>query len=223
MQASRRVTVNRLRTEVLVVGGGAAGLRAAIEARRFKREVLLISKTPAGFGSCSTHAGGGFFASFGRMTPEEHFEQTVRGGKFLNNQRLVEVMTHEANARLLELAEFGVDLKTGDGTARVECSFAMNGGGLTLPLVEFARSSGIQIIQNLVATRLCKSGDTVVGLVGFNRTNGEITAIQSKSTVLASGGAGQIYSRTDTPVAARALNNLCTSRPSFTTSWEALK
>lgn len=77
-------------TDVLVIGGGAAGLRAAIEARRSKTDVLLVTKTPAGLGNCTAYAGGGFQAPFGKMTPEEHFERTVRGGRFLGNQRLVE-------------------------------------------------------------------------------------------------------------------------------------
>jgi succinate dehydrogenase/fumarate reductase flavoprotein subunit len=189
-----------LTTDVLVIGGGAAGLRAAIEARRFKAQVLLVTKTPAGLGNCTAYAGGGFQAPFGRMTSEEHFERTVKGGRFLGNQRLIEVMTHEAAARLLELREFGVDIKTGNGTANVRGPFPMNGTGLTLPLVKFARSSGVLILQNMIVTRLCKGGDGVVGAVGFNRIDGEIVVFQGKSTILASGGAGQIYSRTDTPI-----------------------
>jgi succinate dehydrogenase/fumarate reductase flavoprotein subunit len=187
-------------TDVLVIGGGAAGLRAAIEAHRSKTDVLLVTKTPAGLGNCTAYAGGGFQASFGKMTPEEHFERTVRGGRFLGNQRLVEVMAREAASRLLELREFGVSIETGDGTASVRGSFIMNGTGLTFPLVRFAQSSGISILQSIVVAKLCKNGDGVVGAVGFDRINGEVVAFQAKSTVLATGGAGQVYSRTDTPV-----------------------
>jgi len=189
-----------LKTDVLVVGGGAAGLRAAIEARRSGEDVLLISKTPLGFGNCTAYAGGGFQAPFGKMTPQEHFTRTVKGGKFLNNQKLVEVMTREAAQRLLELREFGVDIRTSDGGANVRGSFAMNGIGLTLPLVRFVRSSGVRTMQNITVTGLCKSGEDIVGAVGINRLNGEVLGFQAKSTVLASGGAGQIYLRTDTPV-----------------------
>jgi len=189
-----------LKTDVLVIGGGAAGLRAAIEARQANVAVLLASKTPAGLGNCTAYAGGGFQAPFGKFTPEQHFERTVRGGKFLNNQRLVEVMTREAAARLLELREFGVDIVTGDGTANVKGSFAMNGTGLTLPLLRFARSIGLIVLENVIVAGLEKSGDSVVGAAGFDRLNGEVISFHAKSVVLASGGAGRIYSRTDNPV-----------------------
>jgi len=189
-----------LKTDVLVIGAGAAGLRAAIEAHRSGADVLLVSKTPVGLGSCSTYAGGGFQASFGKLTPKAHFERTVKGGKFLNNQKLVEVMAREGAARLLELREFGVDIETNDGTARVKRSFMMNGAGLTLPLAEFTRKSGVRILENVVVARLEKRGDTVIGAAGFNRLNGEAISLQAKSVVLASGGAGRIYSRTDNPV-----------------------
>ena len=189
-----------LKTDVLVIGAGAAGLRAAIEAHRSGVDVLLVSKTPVGLGSCSTYAGGGFQASFGKLTPKAHFERTVKGGKFLNNQKLVEVMTREGAARLLELREFGVDIETNDGTARVKRSFMMNGAGLTLPLAEFTRKSGVRILENVVVARLEKRGDTVIGAAGFNRLNGKAVSLQAKSVVLASGGAGRIYSRTDNPV-----------------------
>jgi fumarate reductase (CoM/CoB) subunit A len=187
-------------TDVLVVGGGAAGLRAAIEARRLKVNVLLVTKTPAGLGNCTAYAGGGFQAPFGRVSPEEHFKRTVKGGRYLGNQKLVEVMTREAAAKLLELREFGVNIETGNGTANVKGTFMMNGTGLTFPLVNFARSSGVSILENMIISKLCKSGDSVVGAVGFNRVNGEIMTFPAKSIILTSGGAGQIYSRTDTPV-----------------------
>jgi len=189
-----------LKTDVLVIGGGAAGLRAAIEARRANVAVLLVSKTPAGLGSCTAYAGGGFQAPFGKFTPKQHFERTIRGGKSLNNQKLVDVMTREAAARLLELREFGVDIETGDGTAHVKGPFAMNGTGLTLPLLRFARSIGVIVLENVIVAGLEKSGDSVVGAAGFNRLNGEVNSFHAKSVVLASGGAGRIYSRTDNPV-----------------------
>jgi len=189
-----------LKTDVLVIGGGAAGLRAAIEARQANVDVLLVSKTPAGLANCTAYAGGGFQAPFGKFTPKQHFERTVKGGKSLNNQKLVDVMTREAAARLLELREFGVNIETGDGTARVKGPFAMNGTGLTLPLSRYARSSGVIILENVIVAGLEKSGDCAVGAAGFNRLNGEVIPLHAKSIILASGGAGRIYSRTDNPV-----------------------
>lgn len=183
-----------------MIGGGAAGLRAAIEARRSNVEVLLVSKTPAGLANCTAYAGGGFQAPFGKFTPQQHFERTMKGGKFLNNRKLVQVMTCEAAARLLELREFGVEIETGDGTARVKGPFAMNGTGLTLPLLKFARELGVTVMENVIIASLEKSGESVVGAAGFNRLKGEVISFSAKSVVLCSGGAGQIYMRTDNPV-----------------------
>lgn len=186
-------------TDVLVIGAGSAGLRAAIEAKRFGARVVLLSKTRAGLGSCSAYAGGGLQAPIGSLTPEEHFRRAVAGGKFVNNQRLLEVISFEAERRLLELRDFGVDLEVGDGRASVKGPFMLHGTGLTLPMAEFASTVGVQVLEDVIAVTLLVTDGVVAGVAALNRRNGELTAYRAKSTILATGGAGQIYSRTDTP------------------------
>ncbi|MFH0848498.1 MAG: FAD-binding protein [archaeon] len=189
-----------LETDVLVIGAGSAGLRASIEARRGGASVVLLSKSKAGFGSCSTYAGGGMQGPFGSLTPEEHFRRTVLGGKFLNNQRLLEIMSFEAKERLLELRDFGVDLRIGDGSVSVRGPFMLHGTGLTLPLLEFARKSGVEIQEDVTVVSLLDIEGEVGGAISLNRKDGQLTAFLARSTILATGGAGQLYSRTDTPV-----------------------
>ncbi|KPV61825.1 MAG: L-aspartate oxidase [Candidatus Bathyarchaeota archaeon BA1] len=194
------MAVKAIDTDVLVIGGGGAGLRASIEARRQGVEVLLASKTLAGLASCSIFSGGAFTAAFGTMTKENHFRTTITTGKLINDQGLVEVLVDEAVSRLLELREFGVKLSIGDGSCRVvDCSFPMQGAGLIHPLVKYARSIGVKMLENTMITDLLSNG-TANGAVGFNVLSGERVAIGAKAVVLATGGASQIYRRNDNPV-----------------------
>jgi len=107
-----------IETDILIIGSGAAGLRAAIEARRYGADVTVLDKLVIGFNNNSTFAGGGFKAALpGIMeadavsqynTPREHFVDTVEYGAYVNNQRLVEALALDSPARVLELVEFGV-------------------------------------------------------------------------------------------------------------------
>ena len=74
--------------DVLIIGGGAAGLRAAIEAARMGANVAIASKAPIGYASSTLYAGGGFRAAFKNYSAERHFEETIIGGAFLNDQEL---------------------------------------------------------------------------------------------------------------------------------------
>ena len=101
--------------DVLIIGGGGAGLRAAIEARRYGVDVTLVEKMEPGRVSNSAFAGGGFrsFKSPGLKafhTFNDHFKRTIEIGDYLPNQRLAEIFTLEAYPRIVEMEEFGVDL-----------------------------------------------------------------------------------------------------------------
>jgi len=192
--------VEVIKTDVLVVGSGAAGLRAAIEARRHGVEVLLASKTLTGLANCSIFSGGVFTAALGTMTKESHFKTTITTGRYLNDQRLVEALVDEAASRLLELQEFGAKLSVGDGSCHVvNGSFPMQGTGLIHPLVRYARNIGVKTLENTMITDLLGEGNTN-GAVGFNVLNGKHVAVKAKAVVLTSGGSGQAYRRNDNPV-----------------------
>lgn len=195
-----KLDVDTIDTDVLVIGGGAAGLRAAIEARRHGVKTLLISKTMAGFTSCSIFSAGGFAASVGTWTKEDHFRTTITGGRFLNNQKLVEVLVDEATFRILELQEFGVKLRIENGScAAIGGAFPMNGSALVGPLVTFAGNVGVEILEFTMITDLLNDG-AVKGAVGFNVLNGKPIALNAKAVILATGGAGQAYKRNDNPI-----------------------
>ena len=186
--------------DVLVVGTGGAGLRASIEAHAKEAEVLLVSKAPAGYNNATIVAGGGFHAAVGGMTPEEHLDDTLRVGKGLNDPKLVKVFTDEGGDRVLELEKFGVEMRVRKGGISVGSIRGIMGQGLTKPLVSYVRSIGIEIVENTIITKLLKADDRVVGAVGYNSTEQEPIVIDAKAVVLATGGAGALYKRTDCPL-----------------------
>ena len=104
--------------DVLVIGSGGAGLRAAIEARRYGVKVLVIDKGVIGMNSNTRYSGGGLKAALPGIletryttiyaTPEEHFRAALLHGEYLNDQELIETLAVDAPARVLELQEFGV-------------------------------------------------------------------------------------------------------------------
>ena len=106
-----RITV-KVNTEVLVIGGGAAGLRAAIEARKYGLDVVLVSESPIGFRNNTAVPWGTFAVSGIRSelddSPEEHLKDTIAAGRSLNDRRLVVAITQGALQQVDDLLKFGV-------------------------------------------------------------------------------------------------------------------
>jgi len=192
--------VHAVVTDILILGSGGAGLRAAIEVKSQGLKAVLVSKAPAGMNNCTVVAGGGFRAALGGLTPEEHAKETVEIGKGLNDKRLVEIFTTEGPKRVLELRNYGVEVRVHSAGASVGSIPTLMGLGMTKPMVEYAKSKGVEFIDNVVVTRLLKKGDRVVGAVGYDVKRGGFITFSAKAIVLATGGAGAIYKRTDCPV-----------------------
>lgn len=186
-------------TDVLIIGGGAAGLRAAIAAREAGVDVILASKAPIGYASSTLYAGGGFRAAFGDYTFERHFEETIIGGKFLNDQELVRTLVLEGPDRLLELEKFGVKVHVRSGGVSVSATPPINGYGLTRPLRDYAKGIGVRFLEGVMALDLVKD-EVVGGAVFYNISSGSIFAVEAKAVILATGGYSRVYLRTDNPV-----------------------
>lgn len=196
------------KTDVLIIGGGAAGLRAAIEAKDQDVQVTLIAKgnVPGGASVMSAFLAAAMGNESG--TPQEHFEDTILGGAYLNNQKLVRILVEEAPKRIKELEEWGMLF----AREVPEYYIAVREGGQRRPrlihaagrgsgnrschvLFEQAQDRGVNFDIFTFATSLLKSGNEVIGATAIDMTSGEFTLIQAKSTILASGGTSKIYAR----------------------------
>jgi fumarate reductase (CoM/CoB) subunit A len=97
-----------VKTDVLVIGGGGAGMRAALAAREKGAEVLLVSKTPPGKSTCTYLSGGAFSLAVEGLSMETHFKNTLQAGKGINDLELVKVLVEDAPDRVRELERFGL-------------------------------------------------------------------------------------------------------------------
>jgi succinate dehydrogenase / fumarate reductase, flavoprotein subunit len=196
--------------DVVVIGAGGAGLRAAIEASGAGVKTALVCKSLLGKAH-TVMAEGGIAAAMGNVYPEDnwkvHFRDTMRGGKFLNNYRMAQLHAQEAPERVWELENWGALFdRTPDGKID-QRDF---GGHRYARLAKVGDRTGLEMIrtlqQNLVGlgtidvfmectiTNLLQSGDgSINGAFGYWRPTGEFIAFSAKAVVLATGGIGKAW------------------------------
>ncbi len=207
--------------DVVVIGAGGAGLRAAIEARLQGKRTAVVCKSL--FGKAHTvMAEGGIAAAMGNVNSNDnwqvHFRDTMRGGKFLNNWRMAELHAKEAPDRVWELEAWGALFdRTADGRISQR-----NFGGHEYPrLAHVGDRTGLEMIrtlqQKIVAlqqedhreygdyearlrvfqectiTRLLKDGDRIAGAFGYWRESGRFVLFEAPAVILATGGIGKSY------------------------------
>ncbi|MDP3058875.1 MAG: FAD-binding protein, partial [bacterium] len=189
--------------DIIVVGAGGAGLTAAIAAKKAGAKVLVICKTKAPFSSCTAYSGGGFTLASGRVSANEHFAFSQDVGGNISDPTLLEVLSQEGEAALRKIQSWGVNIRIGtNGHASVSHTApkpVLGGGGLIRDLVNIAIEAGVSFLENTVVTKIVKNGNDVVGVECIEWTTRKATFLNAKSVVLAGGGAGQIYARTDNP------------------------
>jgi succinate dehydrogenase/fumarate reductase flavoprotein subunit len=192
--------VNHIRSDVLIIGTGGAGLRAAIEVYERGAQVVLVSKAPAGHNNCTIVAGAGYLAALGGMSIDEHRERTLSTGKGVNDPKLVEVLVKEGGEKTLELERFGCKVNVRFGGIDVRAPGNKLGQGITLPMVHYIRELGVKFVENVIITKFIKQNGALVGAVGYNGREKEPVIFQTKAILLASGGAGALFKRTDCPL-----------------------
>ena len=180
--------------DVLVVGGGGAGLRAAIAARHEGARTLLVNKGTYGKSGATVMAGAdltadgrslrriGFFGE-SRDTPEKFLLDIVHQGFNLNNQKLLEIYIRDAGDRLEELLEWGMPVERSD-----ERSIFTSGSAISRALVRWAKSVGVEVASDVMTLELITEDDRVVGALGLDLLTGELVHFRAKAVVLASGG-----------------------------------
>ena len=213
--------IERLPYDVVVIGAGGSGLRAAIEARQAGKRTAIISKSL--FGKAHTvMAEGGAAAAMGNVNPKDnwqvHFRDTMRGGKFLNNWRMAELHAQEAPDRVWELEAWGAVFdRTPDGKISQR-----NFGGHEYPrLAHVGDRTGLEMIRTLqqkvvslqqedarehgdpeamikvfaetTITRLLKDGERIAGAFGYIRENGRFVVFEAPAVILATGGIGKTF------------------------------
>jgi succinate dehydrogenase / fumarate reductase flavoprotein subunit len=197
--------------DVLVIGAGGAGLRAAIEAHGRGVKTALICKSLLGKAH-TVMAEGGMAAAMGNVWKEDnwqvHFRDTMRGGKLLNNWRMAELHAKESPDRVLELEEWGALFdRTKDGLisqrdfgghryARLAHVGDRTGLELIRTLQQRAVALGIDVHMEVNVQRLIKDGDRVAGAVGYYRATGELAVFRCKAIVLGTGGVGKAWKYT---------------------------
>ncbi|HEY5986610.1 MAG TPA: fumarate reductase/succinate dehydrogenase flavoprotein subunit [Streptosporangiaceae bacterium] len=221
MSEAVRGEIGRYSYDVVVVGAGGSGLRAAIEARLNGKKTAIISKSL--FGKAHTvMAEGGCAAAMGNVNPKDnwqvHFRDTMRGGKFLNNWRMAELHAKESPDRVWELEAWGALF---DRTPEGKISQRNFGGHQYPRLAHVGDRTGLEMIRTLqqkvvalqqedaaehgdpdamikvfaetTITRLISDGGRLAGAFGYFRETGEFVLFEAPTVILATGGIGKTF------------------------------
>src|SRR5881296_1980546 len=194
--------------DVIVIGAGGAGLRAAIEAAAQGVSVGLVCKSLLGKAH-TVMAEGGIAAALGNVWPEDnwqvHFRDTMRGGKMLNNWRMAQLHSQEAPERVMELEEWGALFDRTEGGRILQRDF---GGHRYARLAHVGDRTGLEMIRTLqnravelgidvfmecTLYRLLTEDGAVSGAFGYWRQSGKLVLFRAKAVVLATGGVGKAW------------------------------
>jgi succinate dehydrogenase / fumarate reductase flavoprotein subunit len=194
--------------DVVVVGAGGAGLRAAIAAHDAGARTAIVCKSLLGKAH-TVMAEGGIAASMGNAYPEDnwevHFRDTMRGGKMLNNWRMAQLHAQEAPERVMELEDWGALFdRTDDGLisqrdfgghryARLAHVGDRTGLEMIRTLQQRAVSLGIDVFMECTVTELLKDGKAISGAFAYWRETGRFVVFEAPSVILATGGIGKSF------------------------------
>jgi succinate dehydrogenase / fumarate reductase flavoprotein subunit len=195
--------------DVLVIGAGGAGMRAAIAAADAGCSTIVVTKSLLGKAH-TVMAEGGIAAGLGNVESQDgwevHFADTMLGGQLLNNWRMVEIYAHEVIDRVYELERWGGLFDRTDDGLIMQRAFGAHswkrlahvGDRTGLELIrtcqdKMVHTAGATCLMEYTLTRLLKDGDRVVGATGYNRNDGKFVVIKAGATILASGGWGRMY------------------------------
>ena len=200
-----------IKADVLVIGAGGAGCRAAIEAADNDpgAQIVILSQGPVGKSGLTVMANGGMrWVTQPDDTPDNLFREVVEAGDFINEQNLVEILTEEAPARANELIGWGAKElpfaevsqsggaapdQRGTGPSYVRSHYVPGVNYMMALRKELESRSNITIIEDSIATKLIIRNNRAIGAVVLNIRTGEIFYIAAKAIALATGGLGELY------------------------------
>jgi len=204
--------------DVLVIGSGGAGCRAAIEAKKHNLDVIIVSKGLSFKSGCTTLAEGGYNAAFGYVdledSVESHFADTMKGGADLNDMKLVQILVNESKDRLIELESYGAIFDRqesgklnqrpfgGQSFRRTCFQGDRTGHEMMMALKEEVIRQKIKTVDEVAITSLImdEKNEGVIGACGISLKDTNFMVFKSKSVILASGGAGWLYPVTSNAV-----------------------
>jgi fumarate reductase (CoM/CoB) subunit A len=184
--------------EVLVIGSGAAGLRAAIAAREAGLEVVVVSKGLPGKSTCTGFSAGVMAGSQNAASLETHLERTLKAGRGLNQPELAEILVQEAPARLQELMSWGIRAEFLNGYLYSQGHAPVLGGALVQCLLKRNQALGTRFMGGVWVTDLAVDSGAA-GVRAYLPGADAWLAITAKAVILASGGAAALFQRHDNP------------------------
>lgn len=206
--------VRRIKTDVIIIGTGAAGSRAAIEVSEHNAKVILISKGSPGRSGTTNLAGVHYAAALGHAdddSPQHHFNDTIIEARWIADQELAWTMCMNGPKTVYDLERYGLKwYRTKDGKRYKQLpapGHSYNRGvhfdGRTGKMVqknltdEVRRHKDIQIVGDTFITQILVDDNGVVGAIGIDLKTGELLVFEASSVILATGGTGMIYKVTD--------------------------
>jgi len=185
-------------SQVLIIGSGAAGLRAAIAAREAGCETLVISKGRPGRGTSTLMSEGVFAGTRECEAPDRHRQQTLEAGRGLNDRSLVEVLVSEAPQRLREMVQWGMEGSLLAGYLFAQGTPPFWGEAIIRCLLKKATSLGVKFLPQIAVIGM-DAAPQGIWVQGFRVPGGEALYLHGTAIVLATGGAGALYERHDNP------------------------
>lgn len=209
----------RIEADILVIGTGGAGCFSAIRAHDRGAKVIMVNKVPW-LGGCTMMGRAGYSAAFGisdpRDNPDIHCHDSVRGGDYMGNEKVLKTMCRENVRATRDLIKWGAAFKKRPDGKLDQGSIATAGhlyprfvtptGGLSHigkvimdALQSQVNQRGIQVIGNVMITNLLTSQGSVAGAVGLDWRAGTFLVFNAKAVVMATGGQGRLFKYTDNP------------------------
>jgi len=204
------------KTDVLIIGAGAAGARAAIVSADSGVKTTLVTKGPFGISGITVVGFDGYGGNFEQPGdgPEFHLEDIVRSGKYLCDQDIAEVMANEAQNSIKYCDQIGVRFSKDDSKfhpyptpgCKIPRMLKVFGGGYALLIAlkkkveEYQSDPGkIEVKEDTIISRLLVKNNQIYGAIGLDFRKGIIKVFHSKAVILAAGGAGYLWPHSDCP------------------------
>jgi len=187
-----------LSCDVLIIGSGAAGLRAAIAAKQHPLDVLVISKASPGKGTCTIVSGGVFAGTRQGDDPTSHINRTLQAGRGINQKDLVEVLAQDGPHRLNELLEWGFNGSYHRGYLFSDGRAPIRGEEITKCLERKARQEGARFLSGLLVADITMQSEAT-GVMAYSPRSDTWLTIRARGVILATGGAGALFDRHDNP------------------------